>query len=121
MILNPRDHETIADKATALFALGRFQEALTFTDASLAIAPSHKPAMKLKKQSLIRLGLHNEVIAWTSKMLSIDPNDHETMHDRGIAQMKMQKVHDTREPQGGLQAGPEGLRGRRGLRPNNRS
>jgi tetratricopeptide (TPR) repeat protein len=44
--------------------------------------------MNLKKECLIRLGRHEDVVVWCNKILALDPNDNVATHDKGVAQMK---------------------------------
>jgi tetratricopeptide (TPR) repeat protein len=68
------DTKSLIDKGITLYALGNYNEAITYYDKALAIDPDQKNALLNKGYALSKLGRYSEAITYYDKILAIDPN-----------------------------------------------
>ena len=71
------------DKGDSLYALGQYQDAITWYDKALEINPSDIATLIDKGDSLYALGQYQDAITWYDKALEINPSELDVLYYKG--------------------------------------
>lgn len=85
LAINPRNADTVRNRADTLYDLGRIEEALAGYDKALEIDPRHVGALVNRGLLLRDLGRTAEALASYDKALAADSRDVEAWNNRGVA------------------------------------
>lgn len=81
----PDLHEIWSNRGTALFSLGRYEEAIQSYSHALKIEPGKYTLWDSKGIALSKLGRYEEAIESYDMALKLKNDDWETMYNRGVA------------------------------------
>jgi tetratricopeptide (TPR) repeat protein len=87
----PRNVLALENLANVLRALQRYDEALNYFDAALALEPSNATAWLNRANTLVDMGKPMEAVADYDRALSLQPNLTLALNNRGSALLKMEE------------------------------
>ena len=90
----PDEAVALANRAAALNALRRFDEALADCDRAIAARPDHVDAFINRALALKELGRAHEALASCDKALRLKPDSADAYNNRGLALFALQRPAD---------------------------
>jgi len=91
LALRPDNAEAHNNNANALYALGRYDEAVAGYERAIALDPSYVDAYSNLGRALRRMGRFEQALTQFDRALTFRPDDAEAQYGRGVALAALQK------------------------------